>query len=136
MSAQTACSRDDPVPKSGPATNTDPLSNGDRLRMKDGSVRHAANNPSSNPVRVTRFKKTAGMIWSVSTFDRRSGTPIPVWVWKASIAVLLIQVGRSGQRATHGGRGGHGRRRQMRAAALALAALEVAVRSRRTALAG
>jgi hypothetical protein len=46
--------------------------------MNDGSFRHAANNPSSKPVRVTRFKYTAGMIWSVSTLDRRNGTPMPV----------------------------------------------------------
>jgi hypothetical protein len=27
------------------------------------------------------------MIWSVSTFDRRNGTPMPVWVRKASMTV-------------------------------------------------
>src|SRR5450756_1451898 len=49
--------------------------------MKAGSDRHAANRPSSKPVRVTRLRYTAGMIWSVSTLLRRSGTPTPVcWV--------------------------------------------------------
>ena len=57
--------------------------------MNDGSLRQAANRPSSKPVRVTRFRYTAGMIWSVSTLDRRSGTPIPVWVRKASMSCLL-----------------------------------------------
>ena len=31
MSAHTACSRDEPVPKSGPATNTEPLSKGAQI---------------------------------------------------------------------------------------------------------
>ncbi|SKX94717.1 Uncharacterised protein [Mycobacteroides abscessus subsp. abscessus] len=55
-SAQTACSRDDPVPKSGPATRTEPRFQGSTLRMKSGSVRQPANSPSSKPVRVTRFR--------------------------------------------------------------------------------
>ncbi len=33
-----------------------PLSNGARFRMNDGSLRQAANKPSSKPVRVTRFR--------------------------------------------------------------------------------
>ena len=56
VSAQTACSRDDPVPKSGPATRTEPRRHGSLLRMKSGSARHPAKSPSSKPVRVTRFR--------------------------------------------------------------------------------
>src|SRR6187431_1821281 len=77
------------------------------------------------------------MIWSVSTLLRRSGTPTPVWVVKASMSVLLVQgreVGGAGERAAHGGGGGHGNRYQVRTTALALPALEVAVGGRRAAL--
>src|SRR6476619_7363105 len=90
--AQTACSRDEPVPKSGPATSTEPAAYAGRLRTKVGSLRHAANSPSSKPVRVTRLRYTAGMIWSVSTLLRRSGTPMPVWLVNASMSGLLALV--------------------------------------------
>src|SRR5206468_5070943 len=104
-------------------------------RTKSGSfVRHALNRPSSNPVRVTRFKYTAGMIWSVSTLLRRSGTAVPMCTVNFSMAVPS-EVGGAGQRAADRGRGSHQRRDEVGAAALSLAALEVAVRGRRTALA-
>src|SRR5882757_10382247 len=78
------------------------------------------------------------MIWSVSTFDRRSGTPIPVWVWNASMTSPLTirgdgQVGRGRQGSPHRGGGGDGGRHQMGASALALSALEISVGGRRTA---
>ena len=42
---------------------------------KSGSLsRQARNRPSSKPVRVIRLRYSAGMIWSVSTSERRSGT--------------------------------------------------------------
>ena len=56
ISAHTACSREDPVPKSEPATSTEPWLYGSTLRTNDGSARHEANRPSSNPVRVTRLR--------------------------------------------------------------------------------
>ena len=56
ISAHTACSRDDPVPKSGPATSTVARAASGRLSTKSGSARQAANSPSSKPVRVTRLR--------------------------------------------------------------------------------
>ena len=44
------------VPKSGPATSTEPPAYASLLRTNPGSLRHAANRPSSNPVRVTRLR--------------------------------------------------------------------------------
>src|SRR3569833_4540228 len=83
------------------------------------------------------------MIWSVSTLDRRSGTPMPVCWVNGSMAVAPRggsagggqQVFRRRQSAPDGRGGGHARRDQVRPAALALPALEVAVRRRRAALA-
>src|SRR5690606_33563362 len=78
---------------------------------------------------------TAGMIWSVSTFDRRSGTPTPVCLLNGSMpASRASQIFRRRQRAAHRGCRGDQRRHQVGAAALALPAFEVAVRSRRAAL--
>src|SRR5690606_173733 len=140
MSAHTACSRDDPVPKSGPATSTLPRLNGSTLRTNCSSPRQAANRPSSKPVRLTRLRQTAGMIWSVSTLDLRRGTPMPVCSVIASIAVDSLtrwwlagagkrsEVFRRGQRAPHGCGGRHERGHEVGPAALALPAFEVAVR--------
>src|ERR1700712_3428347 len=72
------------------------------------------------------------MIWSVSTLLRRNGTPMPVWVVKASMSVQVL---RRRQGPADGRRGGDQRGDQVGAAALALTALEVAVRRRRAALA-
>src|SRR5215217_8047289 len=74
------------------------------------------------------------MIWSVSTLLRRSGTPTPVRLVNFSMSGL--QVGGGRERAPdRGGRGDrHGH--QVRAAALALPSLEVAVGRRSAALAG
>ena len=73
------------MPKSGPATSTEPPAYSARLSTNDGSLRQAEKRPSSKPVRVTRLRYSAGMIWSVSTLLRRSGTPTPVWLVNASI---------------------------------------------------
>src|SRR4051794_20579367 len=77
------------------------------------------------------------MIWSVSTLLRRSGTPTPAWVMKASMSDLswLEVLGRR-EGAAHGRRGRDQRGHEMGAAAHALAALEVAVGRRRAALSG
>src|SRR3954470_17993606 len=79
------------------------------------------------------------MIWSVSTLLRRSGTPGPVWVTKASMSALLcrdgFQVGRGRERAADGRGRGHRHRHEVGASPLALTALEVAVGRRRTPLA-
>src|SRR4051794_17511462 len=117
MSAQTACSRELPVPKSGPATRTEPAAYAGSLRMKVSSLRQAAKRPSSKPDLVTRLRYSAGMIWSVSTLLRRSGTPVPVWVVKASMSGLLrgeigdrrrerLKIGRAGEGPAHRGGGG------------------------------
>jgi hypothetical protein len=80
------------VPKSGPATRIEAFAYSGRLSTKSGSlVRHATNRPSSNPVRVIRFRYSAGMIWSVSTLVRRSGAAVPVWVVKASMTQAPIR---------------------------------------------
>src|SRR6476620_4725333 len=136
MSAQTACSRDDPVPKSGPATRTVAPSYCGWLATNSGSLRHAAKRPSSKPVRVTRLRYTAGMIWSVSTLLRRRGRAVPVWVVKLSMINSSLQVGRRAQRAVHRGRRGDQWRHQVGPAALALATFEGPVGGRGGALAG
>src|SRR6476619_2021275 len=83
------------------------------------------------------------MIWSVSTLLRRSGTAVPVCTVIGSTSAPLLdagpdqgrQVGGRRQGAADGGRGRDERRHQVGAAALALAALEVAVGRRGAALA-
>src|SRR3954468_20391430 len=115
-SAHTACSREEPVPKSGPATRIEASAYCGRLSTNSGSFfRHATNRPSSNPVRVIRLRYSAGMIWSVSTLLRRSGAAVPVWVVKASMRVRLrpgwrgvVGVGGGGGGAWCGGGGGGG----------------------------
>src|ERR1700758_3080537 len=75
------------------------------------------------------------MIWSVSTLLRRSGSARPVCVTNGSMVVRVsLQVGGGGQAAGDGRGGGDSRGRQVGAAALALAALEVPVRGGRGAL--
>ena len=53
---------------------------------KSRSSRHSLNSPAPNPVRSTRFSQSDGMIWSVSTSERSSGTPRPVTSCTASIS--------------------------------------------------
>src|ERR1700739_2391764 len=132
MSAQTACSRDDPIPKSVPASRIVALSYWGWLSTSPGSARQAANRPSPKPIRLTRLRYSAGMIWSVSTLVRRSGSARPVWVTNGSIAAISFSSNIGGRRevAGHGGGHGHRGRDQMGTAALALAALEVAVGGR------
>src|SRR4051794_3767592 len=140
-SAQTACCRDEPVPKLGPATRIVAPAWAGLLSTNDGSSRQALNRPSSKPVRVTRFRYTAGMIWSVSTSERRRGMTLPLWVTNLSIWSLPLQVGRvkvswCSEPAHHRGGCGDLRRDQVRTPALALPALEVAVGRGGGALAG
>src|SRR5215469_15256567 len=113
------------------------------LSTNDGSSRQAENSPSPKPSRLTRLRYEAGMIWSVSTLLRRSGTARPVCVTNGSmskslqVAVITAQrsqVGGRGQPARDGGGGGNGGRHQVGAAALALTAFEVPVRGRGAAL--
>src|ERR1035438_5651252 len=104
--------------------------------MNPGSARQAANRPSANPMRLTRLRYSAGMIWSVSTLLRRSGIARPVWVMKGSMVGVpsRLEVGGGGEAAGDGGGRGHLRRHQVSPRALALAAFEVAVRGGRAAL--
>src|SRR5499427_6049395 len=129
------------MPKSGPATRTVAPAASGWLSTNPGSARQAANRPSPKPVRVTRLRYSAGMIWSVSTLARRNDTARPVCVMNGCKALLLLQitrsqVGRGGEPAGHRGGGGDLRRDQVGAGALALAALEVPVGRGRAALAG
>src|SRR5699024_6274000 len=119
-------------------------------RTKSGLWRQPANRPSSKPVRVTRFRYTAGMIWSVSTLERISGAATPVWVWNFSMVWLpswvpwvnlwvtcsRLEVGGACKGALDGGGRCDLRGDQVGTATLALAALEVAVGGRCGALAG
>src|ERR1700679_3452854 len=107
MRAQTACSREEPVPKLGPATKMVAPAYSGWLRMKFRSSRHSENNPAPKPVRSTRLSQSEGMIWSVSTSLR------------------------SGGMAGHRGSGGDGGRDQMGPAPAALTAFEIPVRGRR-----
>src|ERR671916_1443161 len=69
------------------------------------------------------------MIWSVSTLLRRSGSAVPVWVVNLSTDQhLLFDVGGRAQPARDRGGRRDQRRDEMGPAALALPALEVAVR--------
>lgn len=83
------------MPKSGPVTSTVPAAYGAWLSTNSGSLRHAANSPSSKPLRLTRLRYSAGMIWSVSTLLRLSGAPMPVWVVNFSMVKLLLRPKRS-----------------------------------------
>ena len=58
------------------------------LSTKPGSSRQVANSPSPKPARLTRFRYSEGMIWSVSTLLRRSDTARPVCVVKGSIEIV------------------------------------------------
>src|ERR1700734_3414154 len=126
------------MPKSGPATSIVAPSATGWLRMNSGSARQAANRPSAKPTRLTRLRYSAGMIWSVSTLLRRSGSARPVCVVKGCIVAQFLpgsEVSGGGQPAGHRGGGGHLRGHQVGARALALAAFEVAVRGGGAALA-
>src|SRR5512135_2972447 len=120
------------MPKSGPATRIVAPSATGWLRMNSGSARQAANKPSAKPTRLTRLRYSAGMIWSVSTLLRRSGSARPVWVVKGSMVAQFLlprsEVSGGGQPASHRGGRGHLRGHQVGACALALAAFEVPVR--------
>ena len=48
------------------------------MSTKDRSSRHCENRPLPKPVRSTRFSQSDGMIWSVSTSERSSGTALPL----------------------------------------------------------
>ena len=90
--AHTACSRDDPTPNADPATSTLAPAKRSSLSTKSRSSRHVANRPFSNPVRSMRFSQSAGMIWSVSTSERRSGSPVPEMTCTASCVPCMQRV--------------------------------------------
>src|SRR5690606_20970240 len=81
------------------------------------------------------FRNCLGMIRSVSTFSRSSGATRPRCVVKACMLGLLLESAHVDEMAGHGGSRSHGGADQMGASPLPLAPLEVAVRSRGTALA-
>ncbi len=82
--AHGACSRDDPDPKFGPLTSTVAPRHSGRLSTKSGTGSPSASSAQSwnrngpNPVRSMRLRNCLGMIWSVSTLARGSGTMVPV----------------------------------------------------------
>ena len=87
--AHTACSREEPVPKLGPATRMRASAKRGSLSTNSGSSRHSENRPSSKPVRSTRLSQSLGMIWSVSTSLRSSGNAVAVMVRTGFIGCLL-----------------------------------------------
>src|SRR6516165_12363690 len=111
-----------------------------RFRTKSLLSRHSENRPSPNPVRSMRFSQSLGMIWSVSTSERSSGTARPTISVIFSITPALLsrslEVSGGGEVAGDRGRGGDLGRHQVGAAAPALASLEVAVRRGGAALTG
>ena len=140
MSAHTACSRDEPVPKSGPATRTEPLSKGGWFRTNDGSLRHAANRPSSkpgsgDPFQVDRRDDLVGVDIGAAQGHADPGVGAEGFHALSPAVRSAAQVGGRGQGAADGGRRGDRRRHQVGAAAFALAAFEVAVGRRRATLA-
>ena len=86
MIAHTACSRLEPVPKLGPAMRMLAPAKRSSLSTKLRSSRHDENRPLPKPVRSTRLSHSAGMIWSVSTSERSSGTAVPCTICTASIS--------------------------------------------------
>src|SRR5664279_1703512 len=78
------------------------------------------------PERTRVVRNCFGMMRSVSTLTRSSGAAMPVRVVKGSISGSQ-KATHIGEVARHGGGGGHAGAHQMRAAAAALAAFEVAV---------
>ena len=141
-SAQTACSRDEPTPKFGPAIRIVAPANSGRLRTKSGSFsRQDENKPTPKPVRSTRLSQSAGMIWSVSTSLRSSGSAVPVitrdWFhfplnrgWIRRRLGLEVTGLQASQTPNHRCRGGNRRRDEVSAAAVTLPALEVPVAGR------
>ena len=105
------------------------------------SKRQSKKRNSPKPVRSMRFRNCLGMIWSVSTLARSSGATTPAtWRRRRSIRPPPrlprgSNVADVDEVAGDGRGGGHLRADQVRAAALALAALEVAVGGRGAALA-
>src|SRR4029453_11111962 len=101
-----------------------------RLRTKSLLSRHSAKRPAPKPVRSTRFSQSLGMIWSVSTSLRSSGTARGGMTWTASRAGSGIsgEGGGGGEAAGHHRGGGDRGGDEVGAPAPALAALEVAVR--------
>src|SRR5260370_39749974 len=84
-----------------------------------------------------RFRNCLGMIWSVSTSSRSSGTASPVCVRNASMVLLILKfpIADIGKVAGHGGGGGHHGTHQMGAPTCAPAAFKVAVAGGSAALA-
>src|SRR3954462_1857196 len=105
-------------------------------RSQPGSWAQSKKRNSPKPVRSTRLRNCLGMIWSVSTSSRSSTLTGPSMTVMGSMArVLLAPVADVDEVALDRRGGGHLRRDEVRAPAAALAALEVAVRRRRAALA-
>ena len=134
MIAHTACSRLEPVPKLGPPMRMLAPAKRSSLSTKLRSSRHDEKRPLPKPVRSTRLSHSAGMIWSVSTSERSSGTAVPWTIWTACMRAPSRV--REGEVAGDGGGGGDGGGDEVGAPAPALAALEVAVAGGRRALAG
>ena len=101
------------MPKLGPATRMLASPNCGRLSTNSGSSRHSEKRPAPKPVRSTRLSQSLGMIWSVSTSERSSGTAVPVMMMTGSIGQLLVQVAGVGEGAGDGGGGGDGGGHQM-----------------------
>src|SRR5258708_18779767 len=110
------------------------------LSLPSALKRISANRCLPKPVRLIDFRKFFGMILSVSMLIAGSGAATPVsWVNLSTASLLYVtllhQVAHIGEVPGDRGGGGHRRAHQMGAPAVALAALEIAVRRRGAALA-
>jgi hypothetical protein len=77
ISAHTACSREDPVPKSGPATRTDPAAYRgcveDELRVLRQAAKSPSSNPSGHPLEVLRRDDLVGVDVAAPQRDADAG---------------------------------------------------------------
>src|SRR5881397_3660176 len=139
-SAHTAASREEPQPKFSAATTIRAPRYGRWLRTNSAFSEPSALNRTSwkrklaySGTSLSRRRKRAGMIRSVSTFGRSMGTAMAVRRVKGCISG--VERADVGETARDGRRRGHRGRHEMRAGALALAPLEISVRGRRDTLA-
>ena len=134
--AQTACSRDEPVPKFGPG---DEDGRPGVVRVVEDEVRARRATPRRarlrNPCARCASAIRSGLSGRCRRRSGRAGPRVPVTIRTGSIAHAPRSAGVAKRPSDRGGRG-HGRRDEMGAAATALTALEVAVGGRGAALAG
>src|ERR1700679_949301 len=133
----TACSRLEPQPKFEPPSRIRTLRYSGRFNTKFSrgrpsvSKRRSYSTPRASPDLSMPSRNCLGMIWSVSRLLIGRGAAIPAITCCSDMTEFLAYVD---DVSRDGGRSGHRRAHQMGFAASSLAALEVAIRRRGTAL--